>query len=110
MTAATALDLEHFRAMTGDDPALQAELRGLFSAQAVLWRRLLVPDAPVETWRDAAHTLKGSARGLGLWALAEACAEVESAARSGSREGPRVASALGKARRALDEALEALCG
>ena len=109
-TAAATLDIEHFRAMTGDDPALQAELRELFAAQAVLWRRLLVSDAPVQTWRDAAHTLKGSARGLGLWALADACLAVENAARSGRREGPMIAAALEKARTALDDALEALCG
>lgn len=108
-TAAATLDIEHFRAMTGDDLALQAELRELFAAQAVLWRRLLVADAPVQTWRDAAHTLKGSARGLGLWALADACAAVEHAARSGRREGPMIAAALCKARSALDDALEALC-
>jgi len=108
MSARPGLDVEHFRSMTGDDRALQAELVEMFSAQAVLWRRLLVPDAPVHTWRDAAHTLKGSARGLGLWRLADACAEAEAAARSGCREGPRVAQALKRVQAALDDALESL--
>lgn len=108
-TAAATLDIEHFRAMTGDDPALQAELRELFAAQAALWRRLLVADAPVQTWRDAAHTLKGSARSLGLWTLAEACVAVEGVARTGRRDGPMIAAVLDQARAALDDALEALC-
>lgn len=108
MSADASFDLNHFQAMTGEDPALQAELAALFKAQAKLWERLLVVDAPAPTWRDAAHTLKGSARGLGLWRLAEACSGVEAAARSGLREGPKVHRALARARKELRAALEAL--
>ena len=108
MSARPGFDVEHFRSMTGDDQTLQAELVHMFSAQAVLWRRLLVADAPVHTWRDAAHTLKGSARGLGLWRLAEACAEAEALARSGAKDGPKVAQALTRLRATLDEAVQAL--
>lgn len=108
MSARLAFDVEHFRSMTGEDAALQAELVEMFAAQAALWRRLLVVDAPVPTWRDAAHTLKGSARGLGLWRLAEACAEAETMARTGEKDGPKIAQALARVRGALEDALQAL--
>lgn len=108
MSARPDFDVEHFRSMTGDDHSLQLELVEMFSAQAVLWRRLLVVDAPVPTWRDAAHTLKGSARGLGLWRLADACAEAEAMARTGAKEGPKVARVLDRVRSTLDEAIDAL--
>jgi chemotaxis protein histidine kinase CheA len=104
------IDYDHFTMMTGGDGALQAELIDLFETQAELWRRLLIPDAPVHTWRDAAHTLKGSARGLGLWGLAEACETAEHVAGCGVREGAAVASALGRVQTRLTEALNALRG
>lgn len=103
-----AVDISHFHAMTGGDGELQAEIIGLFRQQAQIWARLLIPDAPVQTWKDAAHTLKGSARGLGLWPLAQACADAELLATSGQKDGPAIAAGLAKARAALEEALEAL--
>ena len=108
MPARAVLDMSHLRAMTGDDEALQAEIVHLFRAQSELWARLLTPDAPLFTWRDAAHTLKGSARGLGLWPLAEACARAEALAGEGVKEGPQVQAELSRVRAALEEALEAL--
>ena len=102
------VDIGHFHAMTGGDGELQAEIIGLFRQQAEIWARLLIPDAPVQTWKDAAHTLKGSARGLGLWPLAQACADAELLASSGQKDGPAIAAGLAKARAALDDALEAL--
>jgi len=39
--------------------------------------RLLDPAADHEAWRDAAHSLKGSALGIGAFALAEQCAAAE---------------------------------
>lgn len=104
------IDTGHFHAMTGGDPDLQAEIIALFSEQAEIWARLLIPDAPVQTWRDAAHTLKGSARGLGLWLLAKACAEAEELAFSGQKDGPQISARLANARAALVEALAALKG
>ncbi len=98
-------DQAHFEMMTAGDRALQAELIGLFRAQAELWVRLLTPDAPMETWRDAAHTLKGSARSLGLWTLAEACEAAEALAKTGEREGYRVAARLARVREVLALAL-----
>jgi HPt (histidine-containing phosphotransfer) domain-containing protein len=101
-------DRDHFAMMTGADAALQAEIVAMFRVQAQLWSRLLIPDAPTATWRDAAHTAKGSAKGLGLWRLAETCEEAEALGRAGAVEGAMVAAALGRVREALNEALAAL--
>ena len=105
---ARVFDRDHFAMMTADDSALQIELIGLFRAQAVLWRRLLIPDAPTHTWRDAAHSVKGTARGLGLWALAEACENAEALAHAGAIEGKWVSEQLMRVRARLEEALGAL--
>lgn len=108
MNVCHVLDREHFSHMTGDDAEVQAEIIALFQAQAQLWSRLLIPDAPLHTWSDTAHTCKGAARGLGLWRLAQACEAAEAVAQSGDIEGPRVSAALRDVRAALREALDAL--
>lgn len=102
------LDTDHFRHMTGDDPALQAEIVMLFRGQAQLWRRLIIPDAPVHTWRDAVHTLKGSARGLGLWRLADACERAELATQACAPDSRSIGRELAQVQAALIEALDAL--
>ncbi|MET0181758.1 MAG: Hpt domain-containing protein [Caulobacterales bacterium] len=108
MPAAQIYDADHFRHMTGDDIALQAEIIELFRGQALLWRQLIIPDAPVRTWRDAVHTLKGSARGLGLWQLAEACEAAEEATRVSHPDSKTINRELAYVQGALADALDAL--
>ncbi len=96
----TILDHAHFDAMTGGDGALQLEIIGLFRGQVSAWTQLLTPDA---NWRDAAHTVKGSARGIGLWPLAQVCEAAEAA-----RDAGELAVALQRVRACLDEALAVL--
>lgn len=91
------LDRAHFDHMTGADRALQLEVLQLFRDQADGWRTGL---AAAANWRDAAHTLKGSARGIGLTRLATACEAAETAADPGA--------ALALVQAALTEALSAL--
>jgi HPt (histidine-containing phosphotransfer) domain-containing protein len=75
------VDLAHLNRMTGGDGALASEVLGLFRQQWDLWVRLL--DSTTETldWGNAAHTIKGSARGIGAWQLGEICGAAEAAAR-----------------------------
>lgn len=84
-------DRQHFEAMTGGDRALQNEVIALFRGQVAAWRQALGG----ETWRDAVHTMKGSARGIGLAELAQACEAAE-------QGGP-----LGAVTEALEDALAA---
>ncbi len=74
------LDRAHFDHMTGADRALQSEVIGLFRQQAEGWRAAF---AQTQGWREAVHTLKGSARGIGLPALAAACEAAEAASERG---------------------------
>lgn len=101
-------DRDHFAMMTGGDVELQGEIAAIFRVQAALWARLLIPDAPTSVWADAAHTVKGSAKGLGFWLLADACEQAETLGRAGAVEGAMVAAALLRVRQALDQALDAL--
>jgi HPt (histidine-containing phosphotransfer) domain-containing protein len=95
----TVLDRAHFDHMTGADRALQLEVLGLFRMQADGWRAAI---STGQDWRTAVHTLKGSARGIGLGALAAACEAAEAAPEGES------AAALARVREALSEALVAL--
>jgi HPt (histidine-containing phosphotransfer) domain-containing protein len=92
-------DRAHFAHMTGDDSALQAEVLGLFRAQAEGWRAAL--DPAHGAWRATVHTIKGSARGVGFWELAEACERAERA------EGEGASEALNALKAALAQALAA---
>src|SRR6185503_5738816 len=74
-----AVDFAYLETYAGGDMALVEEVLGLFREQAAMWVRLLDPRAAGEAWRDAAHTLKGSARSIGAGALADACEAAEQA-------------------------------
>lgn len=97
--AMTVLDRAHFDHMTGADRALQLEVLGLFRAQVDGWEAAFTRG---QAWREAVHTLKGSARGIGFAALAVACEAAEQAPESEHD------AALERVRAALHEALAAL--
>lgn len=71
------LDLVHLSKYTFGDRALETELLGLFRSQAGIYVTRLESAANAKEWRDAAHSLKGSARGLGAWALGEIAEDIE---------------------------------
>ena len=97
-----AVDFAYLEDYAAHDAGVIEEVLGLFREQAGMWQRLLDPHAPSEGWRDAAHTLKGSARGIGAGALAEACAAAES---SSATEDAVRSERLAQVRDALDLAL-----
>ncbi|MBE7185347.1 MAG: Hpt domain-containing protein [Methylobacterium mesophilicum] len=64
------LDLDHLTRQTFDDQALEAEVLTAFVQQAELFgKRLAKPDEALPV--ELAHTIKGSARAVGAWNLAE---------------------------------------
>ena len=75
-----AVDFDHLERYAAGDAALIEEVLGLFREQVELWLPLLDPGGPAQSWRDAAHTLKGSALGVGAFRLAEACNVAEALA------------------------------
>jgi hypothetical protein len=88
-----AVDFPYLEAFAAGDGAVIDEVLALFREQAALWVRMLGPDQV--GWRDAVHTLKGAARGVGAFALGDACEAAEA----------KGALALESVRDALDAAL-----
>ena len=75
------IDLEHLSRMTLGERSLEREVLQLFDRQAsMLLNRMLTAPPPVAA--GAAHTLKGSALGIGAFEVARAAEAVEFAARS----------------------------
>lgn len=72
-----AVDFAVLEATTGGDDGISEEVLGLFVQQAALWSPML--DVRDEGWRDAVHTLRGAAAGIGAAALAGACQAAEAA-------------------------------
>jgi HPt (histidine-containing phosphotransfer) domain-containing protein len=71
------IDFDHLKRMTLDDAGLEQEVLALFAAQSaslVGTIANLPPDAAA-----LAHTLKGSARAIGAFAVADAAARLETA-------------------------------
>lgn len=92
-----AVDFTVLDRMTGGDDAVAEEVLGLFTEQAAMWSALLEPRG--EGWRDAVHTIRGAAAGIGADRLAKVCAEAEAV------EQALAAPALDRVRTALDIAL-----
>jgi HPt (histidine-containing phosphotransfer) domain-containing protein len=79
------LDVDHLARTTLGDPNLERDVLEIFSRQAVLLLRRIVGAEPALA-EAAAHTLKGSARGIGAWRVAQAAERLEQAAAAGGGE------------------------
>jgi HPt (histidine-containing phosphotransfer) domain-containing protein len=86
------IDLEHLARMTLGDRALEREVLGLFVRQAGMLRTRM-ETATAEVIGAAAHTLKGSASGIGAFAIARASADIESCVEMGDGRGLQTAMA-----------------
>ena len=73
------IDLAHLSRMTLGERTLECEVLELFDRQAELLLPRIRAGAPPEI-AAAAHTLKGSARGIGAWRVAKTAEAVEAAA------------------------------
>lgn len=92
-----AVDFAHLEAYTLNDVVVIEEVLRLFQHQSELWAPLLTTTH--EGWRDAAHTLKGAAGGIGAKTLAEAAEAAERGDEGGA------AGRLETLKTALDAAL-----
>lgn len=70
-------DAIHLARYTCGDMELQTELLELMCDQARRCIGLMGQARDRIEWRTAAHTLKGAARGVGAFALADVCEEAE---------------------------------
>jgi HPt (histidine-containing phosphotransfer) domain-containing protein len=100
------IDLAHLSRMTLGDESLEQEVLAMFSAQsAKLLDTLAAMPAEAGT---LAHTLKGSAKAIGAFAVAEAAGRLEAALAAGSDPTEALAElgdAVALARTAIDAML-----
>jgi len=72
------LDLDHLRRVTFGDRALASEVLQIFLQQsAMLCERIAAENACPKSVAALVHRLKGSARGVGAWRVAEAAETLE---------------------------------
>ncbi|PZR37118.1 Hpt domain-containing protein [Caulobacter segnis] len=69
------MDFAYLEGFAAGDFAVVDEVLALFRQQAALWAPRL--DSGHPGWRDAVHTVKGAARGVGAFALGEVCDRCE---------------------------------
>ena len=82
------IDFVHLARQSGGDEALEAELLALFADQCVKQlSRMADHSRETSQRRDAAHTLKGAARAVGAWAVADAADEIEASLQRGQEIG-----------------------
>lgn len=91
------VDFAYLEAYTMNDAVVMEEVLHLFQQQCELWTPLLTTSH--DGWRDAAHTIKGAASGVGAGLLAAAAEMAE----RGETEGADLR--LEKVKSAMNEAL-----
>lgn len=80
MSAKAVVDLEHLARYTGGDTTVNAEILRLFDTQAndLVDRLQTILDArDARSWKEVTHTIKGAARGIGAFEMADAAAHCE---------------------------------
>lgn len=91
------IDHAHLSRYTLGDRALEVEILGLFAGQAPETLAALAGAADAKAWRDAAHTIKGSARSVGALRVAAAAAAAEALAGAPEAERARAAAQVADA-------------
>jgi HPt (histidine-containing phosphotransfer) domain-containing protein len=100
------IDIDHLRRMTLGDARLEREVLAMFAAQSVSLIATLV-SLPADA-AALAHTLKGSARAIGAFRVADAAQSLEAAIRDGGEPTEALAElheAIAQARMAVDAIL-----
>jgi len=103
------IDWMHLSRFTLNDKALEHEVLGLFAMEAPRYLARMYAAADRKDWIEAAHTLKGSARAVGAWAIAECAQAAETLEINAGPEAIRVpAQSALRPCRGMIEALEKL--
>ncbi|MCO4055267.1 MAG: Hpt domain-containing protein [Bosea sp.] len=106
------IDLVHLARQSGGDSTLEHELLALFADQCI--RHLAtIRSAQSRSGMEAAHTLKGAARAIGAWGVADAAEKVEHALSSAgaaqmAAPNPAPLAGLDELSRATDAARAAI--
>jgi HPt (histidine-containing phosphotransfer) domain-containing protein len=106
--AVQPIDRKHLARYTMGDAGLEREILALFVGQAPMTiDRLRLADSD-KAWREAAHTLKGSARAVGAWRLATAAEVAEQLL--GRQSGTAGRAAISDVEKAFDEVAAFIAG
>ena len=100
------IDFEHLKRMTLGDAGLEQEVLAMFAAQSaslVSTLATMPADAPA-----LAHTLKGSARAIGAFAVADAAARLEAVISGGADPADQLAAVIDAVKRARTTPANAL--
>ena len=100
------IDLDHLRRMTLGDESLEHEVLAMFAAQSVSLVGKLA-SLPADA-RALLHTLKGSARAIGAFGVAEAASRLEALLQNGGDPAEALAElddAVAQARSVVDAIL-----
>ena len=73
------LDLVHLSSMTMGDRTLERQVLSVFAAQSNIYLASWRQAGGQEARKQAAHSLKGAARGIGAWEVAEIAEAAEQA-------------------------------
>lgn len=101
--ATKPIDLPYLRRFTLSNKGLEREVLDLFIEHAPRYVDALRCAGTPKAWHDAAHTLKGAARGVGAWRVARVAENAERI--RFDTDVDRRAFALDSAQEALDEAI-----
>ena len=104
-----AIDIAHLGRMTLGDRSLEIQVLELFDRQAEMLMARMREVAPAGV-ASLAHTLSGSARGIGAWRVAAAAAALERAVAEAGELAPamdQLGAAVGEARLAIGAMLRA---
>lgn len=105
------IDMEHLARYTGGDAKLDAEILRLFDAQALsLVARLkeTLAAGDVKSWKEITHTIKGAARGVGAFALADAAAVCEQIGTADPKAAAEAVTRLGCEANAVQAFIESV--
>jgi HPt (histidine-containing phosphotransfer) domain-containing protein len=104
------IDIEHLQRMTLGDAGLEHEVLTMFSSQTI--RLMHDIAAPSSDRRALVHTLKGSARAIGAFRVADAAEFLEAVLQQGgdpSEAFDELSDTVAGARTAIDEILRRSC-
>lgn len=83
------VDRLHLSRYTQGERALEREVLELFRTQSALYLERLTAARSEQEWKDAAHSLKGSATAIGAWRAVAAAERAEALSGEALAEGRR---------------------
>ena len=98
------VDLDHLSRQTFGDQELEREVLRLFERQSQDMLARLKEATNARSWAEAAHTLRGSALGVGAFEVAQAASTVEEAADDLDLLSLRAIASLARLEEAIREA------